>query len=430
MAIWSTSANEDGFNSRLHQICFKTNLDYDNQLLPWDITALISHGRMLEKVGLISASDAKAILENLEIMKEEAAKGTLVMTPEWEDCHSLIESELIERAGDAGKQLYMARSRNDQVVSATRLFGKAKLLEIKTKLVDFMEELLTLSQKYETTPMPGYTHTQRAMPSSVGLWASSFLEILLNQKEMIDAAVTLNDVNVLGSAAGYGTAFPIDRDFVTKDLGLGKTQVNSLSCQLSRGQVECQTLQALWGTMFVINRLANDMAWMTSAEFDFLDVAKSCTTGSSIMPNKKNLDPCEIIRSRYHLYTGHIAQAQGVISNLFSGYNSDYQESKGVFMEGLSLVENSLEAMGIIIANTGIKKDKMLACFDTDIYATDLVNRQVMEGKTFRDAYIEVKKSLDSVELEDPQENINGKTHLGAPGNPGLEVLAERLKNF
>ena len=430
MAIWSTSANEDGFNSRLHQICFKTNLDYDNRLLPWDITALISHGRMLEKVGLISASDSKAILENLEIMKEEAANGTLVMTPEWEDCHSLIEAELIKRAGDAGKQLYMARSRNDQVVSATRLFGKAKLQEIKAKIVDFMEELLTLSQKYETTPMPGYTHTQRAMPSSVGLWASSFLEILLNQKEMIDAAIALNDVNVLGSAAGYGTAFPIDRDFVTQDLGLGKTQVNSLSCQLSRGQVECQSLQALWGTMFVINRLANDMVWMTSAEFDFLDVAKSCTTGSSIMPNKKNLDPCEIIRSRYHLFTGHIAQAQGVISNLFSGYNSDYQESKGVFMEGLTLVENSLEAMGIIIANTGIKEENMKACFDTDIYATDLVNRQVMEGKTFRDAYIEVKKSLVSVELEDPQENIDGKTHLGAPGNPGLNVLAERLKNF
>ena len=430
MAIWSTSANEDGFNSRLHHICFKTNLDYDNRLLPWDITALISHGRMLEKVGLISADDAKAILENLEIMKEEAANGTLVMTPEWEDCHSLIEAELIKRAGDAGKQLYMARSRNDQVVSATRLFGKAKLQEIKGMLVSFMDELLAFSQKYETTPMPGYTHTQRAMPSSVGLWASSFLEILLNQKEMIDAAITLNDVNVLGSAAGYGTAFPIDRDFVTQDLGLGKTQVNSLSCQLSRGQVECQTLQSLWGTMFVINRLANDMVWMTSAEFDFLDVAKSCTTGSSIMPNKKNLDPCEIIRSRYHLYTGHIAQAQGVISNLFSGYNSDYQESKGVFMEGLTLVENSLEAMGIIIANTAIKEDKMKACFDTDIYATDLVNRQVMEGKTFRDAYIEVKKSLDSVELEDPQDNINGKTHLGAPGNPGLEVLAERLKNF
>ena len=247
---------------------------------------------------------------------------------------------------------------------------------------------------------------------------------------MIDAAIALNDVNVLGSAAGYGTAFPIDRDFVTQDLGLGKTQVNSLSCQLSRGQVECQSLQALWGTMFVINRLANDMVWMTSAEFDFLDVAKSCTTGSSIMPNKKNLDPCEIIRSRYHLFTGHIAQAQGVISNLFSGYNSDYQESKGVFMEGLTLVENSLEAMGIIIANTGIKEENMKACFDTDIYATDLVNRQVMEGKTFRDAYIEVKKSLDSVELEDPQENIDGKTHLGAPGNPGLNVLAERLKNF
>ena len=430
MAIWSTSANDEGFNARLHEICFKTNLDYDNQLLPWDIIALISHGRMLAKCALISNADAELIETHLQAMKIEAERGVLKMTPDMEDCHSLIEDELIRRAGDAGKQLYMARSRNDQVVSATRLFGKDRLLKIKATLKSFIEELLDFSARYETTPMPGYTHTQRAMPSSVGLWASSFVEILLNQKESIDAAIALNDVNVLGSAAGYGTDFPIDRDWVTEDLGLAKTQVNSLSAQLSRGQVECQTLQSLWGTMFVINRLANDLVWMTSAEFDFFDVAKSCTTGSSIMPNKKNLDPCEIIRSRYHLYTGRISQAQSVISNLFSGYNSDYQETKGVFMEGLTLVEESLEAMGIIISNTTVKKEQLLSFFSTDIYATDLVNRQVIEGKTFRDAYIEVKKSLDSVELEDPHENIKRKTHVGAPGNPGISVMRERLANF
>ena len=430
MAIWSTSANDEGFNSRLHEICFKTNLDYDNKLLPWDIIALISHGRMLAKCELISASDAELIETHLQGMKQEALDGTLKMLPEIEDCHSLIEDELIKRAGDAGKQLYMARSRNDQVVSATRLFGKDKLIKIKQTLKSFIEEILNFASKYETTPMPGYTHTQRAMPSSIGLWASSFAEILINQKETIDAAISLNDVNVLGSAAGYGTDFPIDREFVTKDLGLARTQVNSLSCQLSRGQVECQTLQSLWGTMFVINRLANDMVWMTSAEFDFLDVGKSCTTGSSIMPNKKNLDPCEIIRSRYHLFTGQISQAQGVISNLFSGYNSDYQETKGVFMEGLTLVEESLEAMGIVISNTDIKEERLLSFFSKDIYATDLVNRQVLEGKTFRDAYIEVKKSLDTVELEDPYENVKRKTHLGAPGNPGVDILKERLNNF
>ena len=182
--------------------------------------------------------------------------------------------------------------------------------------------------------------------------------------------------------------------------------------------------------MFVINRLANDMVWLTSAEFDFLDIHKSCTTGSSIMPNKKNLDPCEILRGRYHIFTGYLSQAQSVISSLFYGYNSDYQESKPVFMEGLELVSNSIEAMGIVIENTGFKADKMKEAFDTDIFATDVVNRHVMEGKTFRDAYIEIKKSLDSVELEDPQENIDNKKHLGATGNLALDQLKKLLDNF
>ena len=428
--IWASGKNEVSFDPRLHQICFKTNLDYDNLLMPYDIEALIAHGEMLGECGLIEREDSKIIVKHLKNMLQEARQGSLVMTEEWEDCHSLIEAVLIERSGEAGKRLYMARSRNDQVVSATRLYGRQKIETIKSQLKEFMTLLLDFSRHFEFSPMPGYTHTQRAMPASVGMWASSFLEILLNQTAVIDAAYTLNDVNVLGSAAGFGTAFNINRDQVTQKLGLGRTQINSMSCQLSRGQVECQTLQSFWGVMFCINRLANDMVWMTSAEFDFLDVGKAITTGSSIMPNKKNLDPCEIIRSRYHIFCGHITQAQAVISNLFSGYNSDYQESKPVFMEGLELISTSIEAMSIVISNTSIKQDKLAAAFSSDIFATDEVNRYVMEGKTFRDAYREVKNNLDKVNTENPQDTIKEKKHLGATGNLGLEQLAKRLDSW
>ena len=430
MAIWSSDNGEDGFSRRLHEICFKTNLDYDNRLLPYDIEALIAHGRMLGATGLISVEDSASIIAALTEMYEEAQNGILKMEARFEDCHSLIEEVLIDRIGDAGKRLYMARSRNDQVVCATRLYTKDRLKGIDRHLKDFMANLLEFSQKFEFAPMPGYTHTQRAMPSSVGMWASSYLETLLNQKSSINAAIELNDVNVLGSAAGYGTAFPIDRDFVTAELGLKRTQVNSLSAQLSRGQVECQTLQSLWGVMFVVNRMCNDLVWTTSAEFNFFKMSSAVTTGSSIMPNKKNLDPCEIIRARYHIFSGLLSQAQGVISNLFYGYNSDYQESKPVLMEGLDLVQTSIEALNIVICNTDINEEALKKAFDTDIFSTDEVNRHVMAGKTFRDAYREVKQNLDKVELEDPDQNIRSKHHLGATGNLGLDRLGQRLTDW
>lgn len=426
-AIWSTGTEDATFNQRLHEICFKTNIDYDSDLLCFDIESLIAHGEMLAHVGLITIDDGKKIVDELKVLKADSASGSFCMTVEWEDCHSMIESELIARIGDIGKKLYVARSRNDQIINAIRLYAKDRLQKIRIKLLEFMKNLLSFSSENEFVPMPGYTHTQRAMPSSIGMWGSSFLEILLNQKDFIDAAISLNDMNVMGSAAGFGTGFDIDRDFVTAKLGMSKTQVNSLSCQLSRGQVECQTLQSLWGVMFVINRLANDMVWMTSAEFDFLDIHKSCTTGSSIMPNKKNLDPCEIIRARYHLFCGNISQIQGMVSNLFSGYNSDFQETKPVFMDALNNVLNCIEVMNIMISNTNVKQEKLMNAFSADIYATEQVNDLVAEGESFRDAYIKVKKSLNSVNTRNPIDNIKNKKHIGSTGNLGLEIHKERL---
>ena len=427
MAIWSANPGADKFNARLHEICFKTNLDYDNALLPYDIVGLKAHGRMLAQCGLIPNDDGAKIDGELAHMLEEARAGQLKMSPEWEDCHSLIESTLIERIGDAGKRLYMARSRNDQVVSATRLYTLDRLAGVEELYLALCQELLEFARRHATVPMPGYTHTQRAMPATAGMWAAAYLEILLAQAPILRNARSLSSVNALGSAAGYGTAFPIDRDAVTRELGVERTLVVSLAAQISRGQVEAQTLHALWGIMLVINRISTDLVWLTSAEFDFFDVAKSCTTGSSIMPNKKNLDPCEILRARYHVFCGYQRQVEGAISSLLYGYNSDYQETKGPFLEGMRLCAESIEAIGIVLAHTTPKEAKMRAALSPDIFATDLTNRYVMQGATFRDAYIQVKKALESVEAEDPATNIRSKTHLGAPGNIGVEVLAKRL---
>lgn len=428
--IYSTGQGEVSFNRRLHEICFSTNISYDDLLLPFDIEALIAHGEMLGECSLITEKDSRLVVTELKNMLAETRSGELAMSGDWEDCHSLIEAELIARCGNAGKRLYMGRSRNDQVISALRLYGRNKIISIVSQLRKFMASLLAFSKANEMVPMVGYTHTQRAMPASVGMWGSSFLEILLNQKETIEAAYSLNDVNVLGSAAGFGTAFAIDRDSVTEKLGLGRTQINSMSCQLSRGQVECQTLQAFWGVMLVLNRLANDIVWMTSSEFDFLTLDKQCTTGSSIMPNKRNVDPCEIIRGRYHVFCGYLNQAQGVVSNLFSGYNSDYQESKPVFFEGLELISTSLEVMDIIVSNMQVNTEKLNEAFSSDVFATDVVNRAVMDGETFRDAYRKVKSQLEQVKTENQQENIENKKHLGATGNLGLDVLEKRLANW
>lgn len=428
--IWAVGNNFNEISQRVHQLCFDTNLKYDNLLLPYDIKGLIAHCTMLQSAHYITEDECRSINQTLQEMKEDVYTGVLTMTPEWEDCHSLIEAELIKRVGPIGKKLYMARSRNDQIVSALRLYTAKKIESINTRLKELMYNILHFAKENRDVPMAGYTHTQRAMPSSVGLWITSYLEILLDQKNSINTAVNLNSVNTLGTAAGYGTSFNIEREIITRELGLERTLINSLSCQLSRGQVECQTLQSYWGVMFTLNRLANDLVLFTSSEFNFFTVGESCTTGSSIMPNKKNLDPCEIVRARYHKYSGYIDQIKGMISNLISGYNSDFQETKPLFIDGLDLIENCIEIITIVISQLKTNKDGLLQALTPEIYATDLVNNAVKSGKSFRESYQEVKKSLDSVSSMDPYKNIEEKRHLGAIGNIGLELFEQRLNDF
>ena len=429
MAIWSLDKNTP-FNKRLHQLCFQANFDFDQILIPYDLKSLIAHSSMLFEAGYLNKSEKSLLEKELNKLLSDYQEEKFAMTKDYEDCHSLIEEVLIKNSGELGKKLYMARSRNDQIIQALRLYSLDKLRAIEGFCLSFAKELLKLSKRYEFIPMPGYTHTQRAMPSSLALWISSYLESLLQERGLLREAYKKNSLAVLGTAAGYGTCFKIDRKVIQKELGLKKMQVNSLACQLGRGQIECQTLQSLWGVSFILNRFAHDLVWLNSQEFSFVKVDESCTTGSSIMPQKKNLDPCEIVRAKHHLFCGYINQINGVISNLFLGYHSDYQENKEAFIKGLNTVELCLEIMVIVAQNIGINKEAIEKAFSSDLFATDLVNRKVKEGMSFRNAYREVKKNLHKVSSVDPVKNLKEKTMLGSTGNLGLELFEKELDDW
>ena len=424
--IWESN-NKSQFNEQLHSLCFQTNLEFDQKLIPYDLKALKAHCSMIFNAQYLIHNEKNLLNKCLQELMNEYQEGKFKITEKDEDCHSLIEEKLIERCGNTGKKLYMARSRNDQIVQALRLYALDELKKIEQKTLSFAKELLDFSKKYEKIPMPGYTHTQRAMPSSIGLWISSYLEVLLEQKSMIQESFNKNSVAVLGTAAGYGTSFDVQRKIIQKELNLKRTQVNSMACQLSRGQVECQTLQSLWGIMFVLNRLSNDLIWLSSQEFSFIKPNEVCVTGSSIMPQKKNLDPCEIVRGKYHLFNGYINQIQGIISNLFLGYHSDYQETKAPFINGLSLVYNCLKILIIVIKNVEIDEEATNKAISPELFSTDLVNQKVKEGMSFKDAYHEVKNNLNKLPNINPKENLEEKTMLGSSGNLGLEFLEKIL---
>ncbi len=273
----------------------------------------------------------------------------------------------------------------------------------------------------EFIPMPGYTHTQQAMPSSVGQWAGSFLESLSDDQEIIQAAIQQNDKNPLGSAAGFGTSLPIDREETTKLLNFGKTQINSLYCQNSRAKIESFTVHALFQIMMTLNKLATDLILFTSHEFNFINIDKSLTTGSSIMPQKQNLDIMEVLRANTHIIHSHLNLMEQVGLNLFSGYHKDLKVTKKPLIDSFQITQKSLDLIAVVFDNIKPNKEKLLHSMTPEIFATDQVNEMVQQGTPFRDAYKKIGESLDSVKAQDPIANIKSKKHLGATGNLGLD---------
>jgi len=425
--LWSKKGLK--LNPAVNAYMISKNLEQDTILLPYDIQASTAHAKMLGKVGLLKKAESEKLVKTLEEILKRIQQGLFKLKQEDEDCHTTIENYLVEKLGETGKKIHMGRSRNDQVLVAMRLYTKDYLIKTKKSVLEMAKTILSFAKKYEFVPMPGYTHTQQAMPSSVGQWAGSFVESLLDDCDAIAAAINMVDCNPLGSAAGFGTALPIDRDYTTKLLGFSRTQINSIYCQNSRGKMESFVLAALLQVMMSLGKIANDLVWFTSQEFNFFNIAPEFTTGSSIMPQKRNLDIMEVLRANVSVIFANQTQVQSAGHNLLSGYNKDLKITKKALMDSFDITLSSMDITDLLFKNITPNKERLSKSMTPGIFATDEANRLAVSGIPFRDAYKKVGESISNVKTQNAEKNIRSKKHIGATGNLSLDVYEKMIKN-
>src|SRR5438876_3899117 len=425
-------------NEQVERFEAAQNSVLDARLIRHDVWGSLAHTAMLAKIGVLTESEHKALKDALCSILQLEATHEFTITLADEDVHTRVENYLVAVAGAAGKKIHMARSRNDQVLVDLRLYAKEQLHSVAAKLCHLCTTLLSLASRHTNTPMPGYTHMQRAMLSSVGLWAASFGEALLDDEQLLSAAYVLNDQSPLGSAAGYGVPIPIDRQYCADLLGFSRVQNNVIYVQNSRGKLEAAIVQALAQIMLDLSKLAQDVLLFTTVEYGFFQMPQELCTGSSIMPQKRNLGVMELVRARTQTMLALQQQILGIVSGLPSGYNMDYQETKRPFMEALDLVQESLEICTLVVSKLEVNVEHLIAACTFELFAADRAYELASVAKLpFRDAYrivgAEVTAQLDR-HLPLPVESheqlasrLAARSHLGGAGNLGLAMSQKQL---
>lgn len=371
---------------------------YDQVMIPYDVFGSRMYARLLQKHKVINQRELKQLEKGLDDILKLYEQGKFNLKVEDEDSHTKIEEHLIKHLGAVGKKIHTARSRNDQVLVMMRLYLKDKCQNLKKISLKLATDLLKAAKKYEFIPMPGYTHMQKAMPTTVGTWLASFVESILDDVRLLNAVNNdLVDQNPLGSGAGYGSPFDFDRDWLSKQLGFKRTQNNVMYCQNSRGKIEGMVLEVCVQLMLTLNKLASDLLFFTTQEFHFFDISDSIATGSSIMPQKKNLDVAELIRGRTATVISCKNELTMNIIHKISGYHRDGQEIKRPLFLGLRYTETSLEVMSVIIKNIKPLKKVLQNAMTPGLFAAHKAFEQVKKGVPFRDAYIEVGANLDKI---------------------------------
>lgn len=399
----------------------------DRQLFVFDIVATEAHVRGLQRIGIVDQEECDRLCALLLELREEFEQGRFVLDKRFEDGHSAIEMYLTEKAGPAGARVHTGRSRNDQVAVATRLYMKDRLAVLAHTCAAIAQACLDKAHGFPDVPMPGYTHLQRAVPSSTGLWMAAFAEAFTDNLEYTAAIERLVDCSPLGTAAGYGVNLPLDRDGVAEALGFSRLQVNPMYTQNSRGKFEVMVLQAALHAMQDVRRLAWDLSLFTTSEFDFLELPGQYTTGSSIMPNKANPDVVELLRGRAATTEAAITEIQSVLS-LPSGYQRDLQLTKAPLIRGLEAALQALALIPALIEGMAFRQDKMRAAISTEMYATDLALEQAARGEPFRDAYLSAKNKLDGIEAPDAAASLAQRVSPGACGDLQLNEIGQRLE--
>jgi argininosuccinate lyase len=412
-------------DARIQRFLAGEDVILDREFFLFDIEASRAHAEGLQGIGILDARELDGLSRELAGLAEDFRTGAFVLDEQYEDGHSAIEARLVERLGDAGRKIHTGRSRNDQVLVATRLWLKDRLARVAASCSEAAEVALARAEAESALPLPGYTHLQRAVVSSAGMWwaawAEGFIDDALRARQTLDWV----DANPLGSAAGYGVNLPLARDHTTQALGFGRMQVSAAYAQLSRGKFEMAAIEALSSALLDLRRLAWDLSLFTSAEFGFVALPAEYTTGSSIMPNKRNPDVIELMRASYSAAAAARTEIEQLLS-LPSGYHRDLQFSKGAIFHAFGRGLGALELLPDLLRNLEWKPDAMRAALDPSMYATDLAVDLARQGMPFRDAY---KQAADPARWQqgDPEASLAARVSPGAAADLRLAVLRQRL---
>ena len=400
----------------------------DLELAKYDVIGNIAQTKMLNSIGTISDSELEGLVKELNNILKTIEAGTFTIEDSFEDVHSKVEWLLTEKLGDAGKKIHTARSRNDQVLLDVHLYSKDAILELKEWVKKLFDLLLVLAEKYKDHLLPGYTHLQVAMPSSFGMWFSAYAESLVDDMYFLEAAYKVADQNPLGSAAGYGSSFPIDRELTTELLGFASLKVNSVAAQMGRGKLEKSISFALSSVAATLSKMSMDICLYMSQNFGFISFPDELTTGSSIMPHKKNPDVFELIRGKCNKLQALPYELTLITNNLPSGYHRDLQLVKEGLIPSISTLKSCLDMLvfsleNIIVTENIVSDDKYKY-----IFSVEEVNALVQAGTPFRDAYKIVGAKIDAGEFKP---NLAVKhTHIGSVGNLALDQIQAKMDAF
>lgn len=425
MKLWSKGSEPD---KMIENFTVGHDRELDLQLARYDVEGSMAHIRMLESIGLLTSGELELLLGALGEIAEVIERGEFTIDPGVEDVHSQVEFMLTAKLGDVGKKIHSGRSRNDQVLVDLKLFMRDKLRDIASATTRLFDTLINLSEQHRDILMPGYTHLQVAMPSSFGLWFGAYAESLADDMQMLLAAYNIANQNPLGSAAGYGSSFPLDREMTTRLLGFADLHYNVVAAQMSRGKTERAASQAIASIASTLGRLAMDVCMWMCQNFGFVTFPDELTTGSSIMPHKKNPDVFEIMRGKCNRLQSIPNEIALLTANLPLGYNRDLQLLKDIIFPAVGEIIECLDMATFMLPQMKVRTDIVEDPRYDYLFTVEEVNRLVLAGMPFREAYKKV-----GLEVQDgtyrPVREVK-HTHLGSISNPANDRISKKFHDI
>jgi argininosuccinate lyase len=410
--LWQKTTN---VNELVERFTVGRDTEFDHQMAAFDVLGSLAHTQMLQSIGLMSTDDLALVQRELKNIYADIEKGDFTIEPGVEDVHSQVEMLLTQRIGDAGKKIHSGRSRNDQVLVDLKLFFRSELQQVVQETETLFKTLIELSEKHKDTLLPGYTHLQVAMPSSFGLWFGAYAESLTDDLEMVLAAYKITNKNPLGSAAGYGSSFPLNRTMTTELLGFDGLNYNVVYAQMGRGKTERVIAQALSSIAATLAKMAMDQALYLSQNFAFVSYPDALTTGSSIMPHKKNPDVWEIMRGKCNRLQALPTDVAMMTTNLPSGYHRELQLLKELLFPAFTELKSCLHMATFMLQNITVNAEILNDPKYAYLFSVEEVNKMVLSGTPFRDAYKQIGLAIENGEFN-PDKTVN-HTHEGSIGS-------------